>query len=85
MAVSAPSVPHYGCCWYWLSVAVKKSSRTLCMYSKVGRSSGLIFQHLIMTSYSSLGQLSVRGMRYPRSRALITSTLDIPGKTGWDR
>lgn len=38
------------CCWYWPSVAVLKSSRTLCMYSKVGRSSGLAFQHDSITS-----------------------------------
>lgn len=52
-----------GCCWYWPSVAVKKSSSTLFMKSKVGRSSGLSFQHCLISSYSSGGQLSGCGIR----------------------
>lgn len=35
-----------------------------------------------MMSYSSSGQLSVRGIRYPRSSARITSGLYIPEKQG---
>lgn len=44
------SLPHQGYSWYCRSVAVKKSSRTLLRYSKVGLSSGLSFQHRHMTS-----------------------------------
>lgn len=43
------SLPHQGYSWYCRSVAVKKSSRTLLRYSKVGLSSGFSFQHRHMT------------------------------------
>lgn len=42
-------LPRQGYSWYCLSVAVKKSSRTLLRYSKVGLSSGFSFQHKHMT------------------------------------
>lgn len=41
--------PEQGYSWYCLSVAVKKSSRTLLRYSKVGLSSGFSLQHRPMT------------------------------------
>lgn len=40
----------YGCISYCPSVAMKKSLRVFCKKSKVGRSSGLCLQHIIMIS-----------------------------------
>lgn len=52
-----------GCFSYCPSVAMKKSLRVPCRKSKVGRSSGFCFQHIVMISYSSFGQLSGHGIR----------------------
>lgn len=52
-----------GCFSYCPSVAMKKSLRVPCRKSKVGRSSGFCFQHVVMISCSSSGQLSGRGIR----------------------
>lgn len=42
-------LPNQGYSWYCLSVAVKKSSKTLLRYSKVGLFSGLSVQHIHIT------------------------------------